>query len=84
LNAVLDYDLGTDFICNDMPALVRRQAPKIVHVIPTLVPRVNAEGNYRFLVRADAERPGASVSGLLVPDADGTSGEREIAAGSCR
>ena len=45
VNAVLDYDFGPDFIANDMSGVITRQPPGIRKVLPTLVPRVNQDGN---------------------------------------
>jgi hypothetical protein len=45
VNAVLDYDFGEGFTYNDMSGVITREPPAIQRVIPTLVPRVNADGN---------------------------------------
>jgi hypothetical protein len=45
VNAVLDYDFGTSFSYDDLAGVIARQPPAIKQVIPTLVPRVNADGN---------------------------------------
>jgi hypothetical protein len=45
VNVVLDYDFGPDFIYNDMSGVITRQPPAVKRLIPTLVPRVNADGN---------------------------------------
>ena len=45
VNAVLDYDFGTTFKYDDLSGVIARQPPAIKQVIPTLVPRVNADGN---------------------------------------
>jgi hypothetical protein len=45
VNAVLDYDFGTSFNYDDLSGVIARQPPVIKQVIPTLVPRVNADGN---------------------------------------
>jgi hypothetical protein len=45
VNAVLDYDLGSTFVYDDLAGVIARQPPAIKQVIPTLVPRVNADGN---------------------------------------
>jgi hypothetical protein len=45
VNAVLDYDFGTSFHDDDLSGVIARQPPVIKQVIPTLVPRVNADGN---------------------------------------
>lgn len=45
VNPVLDYDFGPGFIANDMSGVLPRMPPRIVQVIPTFVPAVNADGN---------------------------------------
>ena len=45
VNAVLDYDFGSTFVYDDLAGVIARQPPAIKQVIPTLVPRVNADGN---------------------------------------
>ena len=45
VNAVLDYDLGEAFGYEDLSGVITRQPPGIRRVIPTLVPRVNSDGN---------------------------------------
>jgi len=45
VNPVLVYDFGTSFVANDMSGVIAKQPPAIVKVIPTLVPRINADGN---------------------------------------
>ena len=45
VNAVLDYDFGASFGYEDLSGVITRQPPRIKQVIPTLVPRVNADGN---------------------------------------
>jgi hypothetical protein len=45
VNPVLDYDFGTGFIANDMSGVISLQPPRITRVIPTYVPKVNADGN---------------------------------------
>jgi hypothetical protein len=45
VNAVLDYDFGPAFRYNDMSGVITRQPPPIKQVLPTLVPRVNQDGN---------------------------------------
>ena len=45
LNPVLDYDFGPAFNANDMTGVITREPPRIVQVIPTYVPTVNADGN---------------------------------------
>jgi hypothetical protein len=45
VNSVLDYDFGSSFNYNDMSGIITRQPPAIRRVLPTLVPRVNGDGN---------------------------------------
>jgi hypothetical protein len=45
VNAVLEYDVGASFIYNDMSGVITKQPPAITRAIPTLVPRVDADGN---------------------------------------
>jgi hypothetical protein len=45
VNPVLDYDLGPQVAYNDLWGVVTRQPPAIKQVLPTLVPRVNSDGN---------------------------------------
>jgi hypothetical protein len=45
VNAVLDYDFGPDFIYNDMSGVISKEPPAIKQVLPTLVPRVDQDGN---------------------------------------
>jgi hypothetical protein len=45
VNPVLDYDFGPGLILNDLSGMISRQPPRIVQVIPTYVPKVNADGN---------------------------------------
>lgn len=42
---VLDYDFGPAFRANDVSGIIARWPPRIVQVLPTLVPTVNADGN---------------------------------------
>ena len=45
VNAVLDYDFGAGFGYQDLSGVITRQPPGIKQVVPTLVPRVDADGN---------------------------------------
>src|SRR5437764_5386014 len=45
LNRLLDYDFGTDFNYNDLSGRIAAQPPVIRQVIPSLVPKVDADGN---------------------------------------
>jgi hypothetical protein len=45
VNVVLDYDFGSGFVYKDLSGVIANQPPRIAQVLPTLVPRVNADGN---------------------------------------
>lgn len=45
LNDLLDYDYGPDFDYPDLSGVITRQPPAIRGIIPSLVPRVDADGN---------------------------------------
>lgn len=45
VNPVLDYDYGPEFRYNDESGVITNVPPAIKHVIPTLVPKVDADGN---------------------------------------
>jgi hypothetical protein len=45
LNRFLDYDFGTDFHAADLSGRISVQPPVIRQVIPSLVPKVDADGN---------------------------------------
>jgi hypothetical protein len=45
VNPVLVYDFGASFLANDMSGVISREPPAITQRIPTLVPRVNSDGN---------------------------------------
>ena len=42
---MVDYDFGPEFDANDLSGVMTRQPPRIVKVLPTYVPRVDADGN---------------------------------------
>jgi hypothetical protein len=44
VNSVLDYDYGPDFIYNDLSGVISKEPPAVKQVIPTLVPKVDADG----------------------------------------
>jgi hypothetical protein len=44
VNPVFDYDLGPDFNYLDQSGLITRQPPVVKQVLPTLVPKVDADG----------------------------------------
>jgi hypothetical protein len=45
VNSLLDYDFGPDFKYNDLSGLITKEPPAVRQIIPTLVPRVNKDGN---------------------------------------
>lgn len=45
VNLVFDYDFGPDFNYQDESGLITKQPPAIKQVLPTLVPKVDADGN---------------------------------------
>jgi len=45
VNPVLDYDFGPEFKANDLSGVLSLLPPRIKQVIPTYVPKVNADGN---------------------------------------
>ena len=45
VNHVLDYDFGDGFEYGDISGVITRLPPSIRKVVPTLVPRVNEDGN---------------------------------------
>jgi hypothetical protein len=45
VNPVYDYDFGPDFRYNDQSGLITKQPPTVRQIIPTLVPKVDADGN---------------------------------------
>jgi hypothetical protein len=45
LNPVLDYDFGAELNYNDLTGVITRQPPRIKQIVPTLVPRVDRDGN---------------------------------------
>jgi hypothetical protein len=45
INTFLDYDFGPDFHYNDMSGVITKQPPTIRQIIPSLVPKVDRDGN---------------------------------------
>jgi hypothetical protein len=45
INPVLDYDFGPDFNYNDLAGLITKEPPTVKQVLPTLVPKVDADGS---------------------------------------
>lgn len=71
LMPMLDYDVGPGFNYRDVSGVVTRQPPTIRRTLPSLVPRVNADGN---------ETSGIPSVALLVPLGTYT-GWNELASG---
>ncbi len=71
LNAFVDYDFGSDLHYRDLSGVITRQPPLLRRVMPSLVPRVNADGN---------ETAGVPSVQLLVPIGTYT-GWNELATG---
>jgi len=44
LNAVSDYDFGPDFRYNDLSGVISKEPPAVKQVIPSLAPKVDADG----------------------------------------
>ncbi len=45
VNSVLDYDFGPDFIYKDLSGVISKEPPAVRRAIPTLVPKVDADGS---------------------------------------
>ena len=45
LNPLYDYDFGTEFHYKDLSGVITIQPPPIRQILPTLVPKVDADGN---------------------------------------
>jgi hypothetical protein len=45
INAVLDHDFGPGFIYQDLSGVISKEPPAIKQTIPTLVPKVDADGS---------------------------------------
>ncbi len=45
LNHLADYDFGKGFSYKDVSGVASKQPPRFIQTIPSLVPRVNADGN---------------------------------------
>jgi hypothetical protein len=45
LNPLLDYDFGPDFRANDLSGWISTQPPVVRQVLPSLVPKVDTDGN---------------------------------------
>ena len=47
LNTLLQYDFGAGFNAADLGGAISRQPPRVVQVLPSLVPRTDSDGNER-------------------------------------
>ena len=45
VNPVYDYDFGPDFRYGDESGVITKQPPSVRQILPTLVPKVDADGN---------------------------------------
>jgi hypothetical protein len=45
LNTLLQYDFGATFNAADLSGAISRQPPRLIKVLPSLVPRTDADGN---------------------------------------
>lgn len=83
VNPVLDYDYGPDFRYNDESGIITNVPPPIKRVIPTLVPKVDADGNELGGVRSLLQRVplGTYVSWNPIPDGPLKGREKSLAAG---
>ncbi|MBV9549107.1 MAG: hypothetical protein JO256_05470 [Alphaproteobacteria bacterium] len=52
LNTLLQYDFGSGFHAADLSGAISRQPPRVVKVLPSLVPRTDADGNELAGVRS--------------------------------
>ncbi|HVV45765.1 MAG TPA: alpha/beta hydrolase domain-containing protein, partial [Bryobacteraceae bacterium] len=83
VNPVLDYDYGPRFRYNDESGVISHVPPAIKHVIPTLVPKVDADGNELGGVRSLLQRVplGTYTSWNPIPDGPLAGREKSLAAG---
>ncbi len=83
VNPVLDYDYGPDFRYNDESGVIRNVPPAIRHVIPTLVPKVDADGNEMGGLASLLQRVplGTYTSWNPIPDGPLKGREKSLAAG---
>jgi hypothetical protein len=44
VNAIPEYDFGPDFKYNDLSGVIAKEPPAVKRIIPTLVPKVDADG----------------------------------------
>jgi len=52
LNSLLQYDFGPSFNAADLSGAISRQPPRVVKVLPSLVPRTDGDGNEMAGVRS--------------------------------
>ncbi len=52
INTLLQYDFGTGFNAADLSGAISRQPPRVVRVLPSLVPRTDSDGNEMAGVRS--------------------------------
>jgi len=83
VNPVLDYDYGPGFRYNDESGVISKAPPAIRHVIPTLVPKVDADGNEMGGVPSLLQRVplGTYTSWSPIPDGPIAGREKSLAAG---
>ncbi|HVY92780.1 MAG TPA: alpha/beta hydrolase domain-containing protein [Bryobacteraceae bacterium] len=83
VNPVLDYDYGPGFRYNDESGVISNVPPVIKHVIPTLVPKVDADGNEMGGVPSLLQRvPLGTYTGWNpIPDGPLAGREKSLAAG---
>ncbi len=83
VNPVLDYDYGPEFRYNDESGVITNVPPAIKHVIPMMVPKVDADGNELGGIRSLLARVplGTYTSWNPIPDGPLKGRERSLAAG---
>lgn len=83
VNPVLDYDYGPEFRYNDESGIIGNVPPKIKRVIPTLVPKVDADGNEMGGAPSLLQRVplGTYTSWNPIPDGPLKGREKSLAAG---
>ena len=82
VNPVLDYDFGPGFRYNDGSGVISQLPPTIRQVIPTLVPRVDADGNEVAGVRSLLHRLPLGTYTAWAPIASGPLQGREASLAS--
>jgi hypothetical protein len=83
VNPVLDYDYGPGFRYNDESGVISNVPPRIKRVIPTLVPKVDTDGNEMGGVPSLLQRVslGTYTSWSPIPEGPLTGREKSLAAG---